>query len=475
LKAGSGDHGVKFVTGRRRVLKTFALSITASAIASAAARPATAVEPALTPPGAARLDALKKRLAQLPRRRDFKTVPMILDHEDQWDYEALKEVFSYRPWPRQVWDNTEIGGPWLNLMRNALNTQIWSYKHPDFLTVSVTHGTALLALYDQVMWDKYQLTRLAGDEFKTNTLILEKTAATIDPANYENPAGPFSGEDNSIPALMQRGVVFMSCHNGIWEHAAALIKLGINPDKLSHPALAAELTDHLLDGAVLIPGASGTWVQIEREPNLIGETARSYGSCFQCPLGLGCSIPWFSSARRRWRPAERVLRNHRRQCRSCVMQRQRPRSHSLVPPRCRFRAASTQLIKAGPAKGLARKQMAPAFSARARTLSSGKAVMKINDALWPRARTCVRRSRPLMAGICTSAMTQDESLSWPDCKNSSADANVWTGYPCEPSRLLVAARTDASSSITEITECVDKTSLPDAEQGACLSSSATQK
>jgi hypothetical protein len=255
---------VKIVKGRRKLLKTFALSLTTGAIASAAARPATAVESELTPPGAARLDALKKRLVQLPRRRDFKTVPMILDHEEQWDYEALKEVFSYRPVPRQVWDNTEIGGPWLNLMRNALNSQIWSYKHPDFLTVSVTHGTAQLALYDQAMWDKYQLTRLAGDEFKTNTLLLEQKAAAADPANYENPAGLFSGKDNSIPALMQRGVVFMSCHNAIWEQAAALIKSGFNPDKLSHPALAAELTNHLVDGAILIPGASGTLPELQQ-------------------------------------------------------------------------------------------------------------------------------------------------------------------------------------------------------------------
>src|SRR5882757_8087417 len=63
-------------------------------------------------------------------------------------------------------------------------------------------------------------------------------------------------------------------------------------------------------------------------------------------------------------------------------------------------------------------------------------------------------------------MTHDESCRRVDCKNSSADANVWTKYPCELRRLLVAARTDASSSITEITESVDKMDFPDAEQGA---------
>src|SRR6266852_1964467 len=258
---------MKIITGRRGVLRTFALTMATSAIgfASAGAKPAAAaVESALTPPGATHLDALKKRLAQAPRRRDFKTVPMILNNREQWDHEALTEVLAYRPVPKQAWDSIDIGGPWLSLMRNTLNTQIWSFKHPDFLAVSVTHGTADLALCDQAMWDKYQLTRLAGEKFKTNTLIIEQKAAAADPANYEDPAGAFSSEDNSIPALMRRGVVFMCCHNAIWEQAAALIKSGVNPDKLSHAVLAAELTNHLVDGVILIPGAGGTMLELQQ-------------------------------------------------------------------------------------------------------------------------------------------------------------------------------------------------------------------
>jgi hypothetical protein len=258
---------MKLITGRRVVLRTFALTMATSAIgvASAAAKPAAAaLGSALMPPGATYLEELKTRLAQAPRRRDFKTVPMIPNHPEQWDHEALTEVFSYGVAQKQAWDNTGIEGPWLNLMRNALNSQIWSFNHPDFLAVSVTHGTAQLALFDQVMWDKYQLTRLAGEDFETNTLIVDRKATAADPANYEDPAGPFSSEDNSIPALMRRGVVFMSCHNAIWEQAAALIKFDINPDGLSHAALAAELTNHLVDGAVLIPGAAGTLPELQQ-------------------------------------------------------------------------------------------------------------------------------------------------------------------------------------------------------------------
>src|SRR3979490_990212 len=120
---------MKMITGRRSALRTFALTVATGAIglASAGAKPAAAtVESALTPPGATHLDALKKRLAQAPRRRDFKTVPMILNNREQWDHQALTEVLSYRPAPKQVWDNTEIGSPWLSMMRNAPNSQTGS-------------------------------------------------------------------------------------------------------------------------------------------------------------------------------------------------------------------------------------------------------------------------------------------------------------------------------------------------------------
>jgi hypothetical protein len=258
---------VNVVTGRRSLLKTLALTAATSAIglASMPAVPAVAaVEPEVTPPLSGHLDGLKKRLALAPRRRDFKTVPMILSHQEQWDHEALAEVLSYRSAPRQAWDNSDIGGSWLYLMRNALNSQIWSFRHPDFLAVSVTHGTAQLALYDQTIWEKYQLTSLAGDEFKTNTLITERDSVAVDSTDYDDQARSFVAEDSSIPALMRRGVVFMSCHNAIWEQAALLLKSGINPDKLSHGQLAAELTNHLVDDIVLIPSATGTLLELQQ-------------------------------------------------------------------------------------------------------------------------------------------------------------------------------------------------------------------
>jgi intracellular sulfur oxidation DsrE/DsrF family protein len=74
----------------------------------------------------------------------------------------------------------------------------------------------------------------------------------------------FSPHDNSIPALQQRGVVFLACHNAIWEWAEKLIATKVNPDELAHNALAAELTNHLITGVVLTPGIGGTLAELQR-------------------------------------------------------------------------------------------------------------------------------------------------------------------------------------------------------------------
>ncbi|WGS44491.1 transcriptional initiation protein Tat [Burkholderia sp. JSH-S8] len=250
---------------RRGALKTFGLAA-GTVLLGAASRPqaATADAGALLPGGAARLADLTRRLAATPRRRDFKAVPMILERPDQWDHAALAEVIGYRGGPKQVWDNTELGGPWLNLMRNALNAQIWSFGHPDFLVVSATHGSAHLALYDQAAWDKYGLAKLAGEKFPANTLLDAKPAQAKGAGDHESADGAFSARDNSIAALLQRGVVFLTCHNAIWELAERLAGTNTNPDKLPLDALAADLTNHVIPSAIVTPGAVGTLPELHQ-------------------------------------------------------------------------------------------------------------------------------------------------------------------------------------------------------------------
>ena len=253
------------ITNRRAALQAFGVGLASAAAATTlgggTAMAAGSNGASLMPEGATELRELMARLKKAHGRRDFKTVPMILTSPDQWDDKAIKELMAYKPAPKQAWDATKIDGPWLNLIRNSLNAQIWSFKHPNFLAVATVHGSANYALYDQATWDKYGIAKLAG--MPTNTLIVETAAGSADPKNFEDEAGAFSPADNTIPALMRRGVVFMSCHNAIWEQAHKLHLKGQNPDKLSVDQIAAELTNHLLPGVVLMPGAVATMPELQ--------------------------------------------------------------------------------------------------------------------------------------------------------------------------------------------------------------------
>ncbi|WP_321821928.1 MULTISPECIES: transcriptional initiation protein Tat [unclassified Burkholderia] len=249
---------------RRGALKTLGLAAgTALLGAARTAHAATPESGTLLAGGATRLADLTRRLAAVPRRRDFKTVPMIVERPDHWDHAALMEVIGYRGGPKQVWDNTELGGPWLNLMRNALNAQVWGFGHPDFLVVSATHGAAHLALFDPAAWDKYGLATFAGTAFATNTLLAAKPAQSKDAKDHELPDGAFSSHDNSIAALQQRGVVFLACHNAIWELAERLDRANANPDNLPLDALAADLTNHVIPSAIVTPGVVGTLPELQ--------------------------------------------------------------------------------------------------------------------------------------------------------------------------------------------------------------------
>ncbi|HTU94004.1 MAG TPA: hypothetical protein VMF69_28245 [Gemmataceae bacterium] len=240
-------------------LSSVALGVAALAAGSTRAEAAGSV----IPPGAHALPELMERLRKTPRRRDFKAVPMILVHPDFWDDAALKEVIAYSGTLKQVWDNTDIASPWMNLMRNAVNAQVFSFGHPDFLAVSATHGSAHLALFDQAMWDKYRLAEMAGEGFKANTLIVPKTVPS-EISDFEDPNNEFGPAGNTIPALQSRGVVFLACHNAIWEMTGKLLAKGVNPDRLSHEAVAADLTNHLIDGAVLTPGIVATIPELQQ-------------------------------------------------------------------------------------------------------------------------------------------------------------------------------------------------------------------
>jgi hypothetical protein len=253
-------------TKRRDALRTLGLA-SLSLAAVTAGRGATASESTDSPftsiqGGATKLRELGERLAAIPRRRGFEEVPFILTDSAYWDRDAANEVIAYKYRSRQVWENTEMGGPWPGLMREAMNGQVFTLGNTDFLAVSATHGYAHLALFSQPMWDKYNLAAIAGPKFASNTLIVEKAGVT--PADkLEDVAGFYGPNNNNIVSLQRRGAVFLGCHDSI--HAISRQLHASAPENGSADRIAADLTNNMIPGVVLVPSVVAFLVELQRQ------------------------------------------------------------------------------------------------------------------------------------------------------------------------------------------------------------------
>ncbi|MFB6449082.1 transcriptional initiation protein Tat [Bradyrhizobium tunisiense] len=243
---------------RRRTLGLFGQAVllagtvgTASAASSEHERPTSA-----------ELEALKERLAKAPRRRDFKAVPFMVTRRDQWDHEAAELVLSYRNRALQVWEATEIGAPWLNLMREALNGQVFAHGNLGFLAVAAVHGTAHLSLFGQKAWDKYNLATLSGGTASTNTFVAAKSGTSASD-DLQNLAGYYGPANNNITTLQQRGMVFVACHDSIHAISRNLCRAN-RGESCSPDEVAADLTNHLVPGAVLVPSVVAFLVELQR-------------------------------------------------------------------------------------------------------------------------------------------------------------------------------------------------------------------
>ncbi|MGX4804899.1 thiosulfate dehydrogenase [Bradyrhizobium guangdongense] len=209
-------------------------------------------------------------MAKAPRRRDFKTVPFMVTRSDQWDHEAAELVLAYRNRALQVWEATEIGAPWLKLTREALNGQVFAHGDPGFLAVAAIHGTAHLALFGQKAWDKNNLAALSGSTASTNTFVAAK-AGTSASDDLQNIAGYYGPANNNITTLQQRDMVFVACHDSIHAISRNLCHAG-HGEACSSDEFPADLTNHLLPGAVLLPSVVAFLVELQRAGFIYAKT-----------------------------------------------------------------------------------------------------------------------------------------------------------------------------------------------------------
>lgn len=244
--------GLEKPTSRRFALG--ALGASAVAAVAVGSSPVIAKDKTSTPAaskGGRKLRDLSTKLAEAPRRRDFTSVPFMADRKDLWDHEASAVLLGYDGGPRQVWEASEISSAWLNLIRESINGQVFAHGNADFLAVAAVHGTAHHVLFSQTMWDKYDLAQMAGAKTKRNDFIVEKTGAT-EKDDHQDVNGFYGPTNNNILSLQKRGAVFVACHDSIHAIARGVASRESN-SSLPADAVAADLTNNLVPGVVLVP------------------------------------------------------------------------------------------------------------------------------------------------------------------------------------------------------------------------------
>lgn len=250
-----------FTSTRRSALQALGQGTLALSLAGALASQATA-DPAPAVPSQGTLSSLAHTLAVLPRRRGFQTVPFILNDKKFWDHEAADALLSYNAPQRQMWEATELAGPWLGLMREAVNGQVFAFGHQDFLAVAAVHGGAHLALFGQPAWDKYKFATKTGSKLSSNTFIVERPGISPND-DIQNLDGFYGPNNNNIITLQRRGMVFIACHDSIHATARGLHATAELSD-VSADEIAADLTNSLVPGAVLVPSVVAFIAELQR-------------------------------------------------------------------------------------------------------------------------------------------------------------------------------------------------------------------
>ena len=181
---------------------------------------------------------------------------------------TLSALLAYKGKVKQAWDNTDLTGPWLNAMRNSMNTQIWGFKEPNFLCrFGDPRRCAQLALYDQATRDKYQLPQNSPAEMSPAThFIIAPPAPSHDPGISIRPRRPVL-----VPAKKHRGAagarrrVLGMPQRDLGARRTAPARSKIPPTICrSMTGSPRNSSNHLIPDVVLTPGAVATPVNLQQ-------------------------------------------------------------------------------------------------------------------------------------------------------------------------------------------------------------------
>lgn len=173
-----------------------------------------------------------------------------------WHMEEFDKVVKSKARVKQLFDCEKLdNGDFLSPIKNSINGLQFGFNIPadQIKMVGALRGSANLINFDDSMWEKYQIGEYAKtDDPKTskpavrNPFFPKKEGMSKDPQDMKS-----IYQDYTAQAMMDRGMVFLSCHNATTNAARNIIKKFAL--KVEVEEVVKDLQAHMLPGVISVP------------------------------------------------------------------------------------------------------------------------------------------------------------------------------------------------------------------------------
>lgn len=182
----------------------------------------------------------------------------LVERADEFDLAAFSRVVDRPARIRQLYEAVAFHPAVLNNIKNSFNGLQFGFGYPAtaISIVFAPHGASAAYCYRDEIWQRYRigeflkLTDSQGSPVTANTFVSQR--ARFDAAAApDDEAGMY--QDTSLETLQRRGLVVLTCHTAVQEHARALAARGFGPPGTSRRQIADDILTHLIPGAVVVP------------------------------------------------------------------------------------------------------------------------------------------------------------------------------------------------------------------------------
>jgi hypothetical protein len=187
----------------------------------------------------------------------------LVERKADFDAAAFAKTVGRQAEIRQVWEAVAFKPGIWNNVKNAFNGLQFGFGYPagSMAIAFAGHGPSASYGYSDYVWKKYRIgeffsiTDASGSPATRNAYVAARAPFDAS-ASPDDENGSY--QDASIETLQRRGLMLLTCHTAVEEQARGLVKKGLAPSGMTADGVAADILQHLIPGAIVVPSMVAT-------------------------------------------------------------------------------------------------------------------------------------------------------------------------------------------------------------------------